>query len=140
LNVKVQSEVTQMRTQLEQSFANNSYVDLVGRPSHASDLATSTAGRDNLATLLCDIGKVNGYADTVTNDITLDCDGVSGQHTGVVIYSNKIGWNVSDFAIYATTTPSGYVCIDSYGNTVSTSTAEIPSYASIISTSTALCQ
>lgn len=139
-NTRVQAEVSQSRTQLEQSFANNVYLDLSGNASHIDDLVATSSGYANLETLFCDIGKMNGYPASVANDITLTCEGVPGQHTGVILYSNKTGWNVSDYAVYATTTPSGYVCVDSYGNTAATTTAAIPAYTDLISTSTALCQ
>ena len=139
-NARVQAEITQTRTQLEQSFANNVYLDLSGNATHVDDLVATSSGNANLATLFCDIGKLNGYPSTVSNDITLTCDGVPGQHTGIVILSNKTGWNVSDYAVYATTTPGGYICVDSYGNTAATTSANIPDYSAIISTSTALCQ
>ena len=132
--------MAQTRTQLEQSFANNVYLDLSGSASHVDSLVATSSGNANLATLFCDIGKMNGYPATVSNDITLTCEGVAGQHTGIVIYSNKTSWNVSDYAVYATSTPGGYICIDSYGNTAATTSASIPSYAGIVSTSTALCQ
>jgi prepilin-type N-terminal cleavage/methylation domain-containing protein len=137
---KVQAEVSQIRTRLEQTVINNAYLDLHGGAGNVSTLVATSSGYADLQTLLCEIGKQNGYVDTVANDVTLDCEGVPNQHTGVVFYSNSPDWTVSDYAVYATTTPSGYVCVDSYGNTNATTSASIPSYAGIVSTSTALCQ
>lgn len=137
---KVQAEVSQIRTRLEQSMANNSYLDLQGTPSNVADLVATSSGYADIATLLCEIAKQNAYVDSVPNDVVLTCEGNPGQHTGVIIYSNLTGSNVNDYAVYATTTPSGYVCIDSYGNTNSTTSGSIPAYADIVSTSTALCQ
>lgn len=139
-NTRIQAETTQVRTQLEQGFANNSYVDLQGSPSNIDALVATSTGYANLTTLLCDIGQQNNFPNTVSGDVSLTCNGVAGAHTGVIIYSNKTGWNVSDYAVYATTTPGGYVCVDSYGNSSATTSASMPSFTSIVSTSTALCQ
>ncbi len=139
-NTKVFVETVQMRTQLEQGFANAGYADLESSASHATTLVASTTGYANLTLLACDIGKQNAFPTTVADDIEVTCDGVPGLHSGLVIYSNDTGLSVTDYGIYATTTPGGYVCIDSFGNTVSTTTTSIPAYASITSPTTALCQ
>ena len=137
---KVQAEVTQVRTSLEQSLVNNSYIDISGNAGNADDLVSTSTGYADLSTLLCEIGKQNSYVNSVANDVTLTCDGNPGTHTGVVIYSNSPNWYVSDYAVYATSTPGGYFCVDSYGNSVATTSGSIPAFSNITATSTALCQ
>ncbi|HEX7724428.1 MAG TPA: prepilin-type N-terminal cleavage/methylation domain-containing protein, partial [Candidatus Paceibacterota bacterium] len=109
---KVQAEIGQFRTRIEQSLVNNAYMDLQGGPGNSSTLVATSSGYADLSLLLCEIGKQNGYVNTVANDVTLECEGTT-QHSGAVIYSNSTEWIVNDYAIYATTTPSGYVCVDS---------------------------
>jgi prepilin-type N-terminal cleavage/methylation domain-containing protein len=137
---KVQAEVTQVRTSLEQSLANNAYLSISGNAGHADSLVSTSSGYADLTTLLCEIGKQNSYVDSVPNDVTLTCEGNPGTHTGVVLYSNSTGWNVGDYAVYATSTPGGYFCVDSYGHSVATTSGSIPAFTDITASSTALCQ
>lgn len=137
-NVRTLGEVTQIRLTLEQGFTAAGYADLVGAVNNTATIAVSAPNANTLATLLCAIGQQNGFPATVTDDISMDCDG-NTVRTGVVIYTNDIS-TIRDYGIYSTTTPMGYVCADSYGHTLAVSTSSIPTYASLISTSTALCQ
>lgn len=139
-NTRMLAQVAQMRVLFELSLANNTYVDIVGDSTHIDQLSTTSASLPNIEALLCDIGKLNGYTAAVTDDITLTCEGLPNQHTGVIIYSNSTDWGVSDYAVYATSSPSGYVCVDSFGHTNSTSTVSMPDFASIADPATALCQ
>lgn len=138
-NAKILTEMVQMKTRLEQSFQNNGYADLAGSAGHTDSLVPGSGGNSDLTLLLCDIGQQTSYPTTVSGDVTVDCAS-PGVHSGVVIYSNATGAAVSDYGIYATTTPGGYVCADSFGHTLATTSAAIPAYAQIVSTSTALCQ
>ena len=139
-NVKAQAELMQLRTQLELNYANGAYVDLTGDSSHAATVTTGSSGEENITLLACEIGDLNGYPSTVSGNLVVTCGGVPGLNSGVVIYSNSTGASVTDYGVYATTTPGGYVCVDSYGNTVSTTTGNIPDWLSIVSPTTALCQ
>jgi len=139
-NTRVLSEIMQIRTQLEIGYGGGKYLDLISSVGHVATVVSANSGFDNLQTLLCDIGNQNSYIDTVSNDIEVTCNGISGLRSGVVIYSVDTGPSVTSYGIYSTTTPGGYICVDSYGNNVSTTTGKIPSYSSINSPSTALCQ
>lgn len=140
LNTKIQAEVTQVRTQLEQGYVSDGYADLTPSAGHAATVTTGGPGEENLTLVLCEIGEQNAYADTVTNDLTATCDGVPGLHSGVIIYSTNTTGQAKNYGLYATTSPGGYLCVDSYGNTNASTTGMIPLYTEIISTSTALCQ
>lgn len=139
-NTKVQAELMQLRTQLELNFVNGVYADLEGSAGHTDTIVSGASGEESIGLLACEIGAINGFVATVADDLTVTCDGVANLSSGVVVYSNSTGSSVSDYGIYATTTPGGYVCVDSFGNTVSTTTGNIPDFISIISPMTALCQ
>jgi len=139
-NIRIVAEVSQLRSAFEQGFVNSAYIDLVGSAGHTDTLTDPLPSNTDVMTLLCGIGSQSGYPTNVTGDITLECDGVPAQHSGVVIYSNDTGSIVHDYGIYASTTPGGYACVDSFGNSVATTSNSIPDYASIASPSTALCQ
>ncbi len=139
-NVRVQAEVTQIRTALEQGFANNAYPDIVGSAGHNDDMSTTGPSLGDITVLLCAIGKQTSYPTNVAGDITLTCDGIPSLHSGVLIYSNSMGYVVRDYGIYASTTPNGYVCIDSFGKSVATTSGSIPAFGALTSPTTALCQ
>lgn len=139
-NTHVLAEVSQIKTQLEQDYAAGFYADINGTATHETTITAGSSGEVNLTTLACDIGNQNGYPNTVSGDFVVTCNGVAGLHSGVIIYSNRTGATLADYGIYATTSPGGYICFDSFGNSVSTTTASIPPYVGITSTSTALCQ
>ena len=138
-NVRTQAEIAQIRTSLEQGFANSAYIDLQGAASHVAVISATSTNPD-LPTLFCGIGKQSGYPTNVTGDIVLACDGIPSLHSGVVIYSNDTGDIVHDYGIYASTTPGGYVCTDSFGNSQATTSKGIPTYAGLTSPTSALCQ
>ncbi len=54
---KVQAEVSQIRTRLEQSNINNAFVDLQGGAGNISALVATSSGYADLQALLCEIGK-----------------------------------------------------------------------------------
>lgn len=139
-NTRVLAEVIQFRTLLEEGFVSDVFSNLESSAGNIATLVSSSTAYASYEALLCDIGNLNGYPTTVTGDLEATCNGTPNTSTGVVIYSNETGLAVTSFGVYSTTTPGGYVCFDSFGNTVSTTTASIPAYASITSPTTALCQ
>jgi len=139
-NTKILVQIGQMKTQLEQNYLSGGYADIDAQADNYGVLDTNAGGFASLNLLACDAGKQNGYPTTVTDDLVLTCDGIDNIRTGVVIYTNSVSGKAKDYGIYATTTPGGYVCADSFGNTLSTTTGSIPAYVDIYATSTALCQ
>ncbi len=139
-NVRIQAEVAQVRSALERGFANNSYLDIVGSAGHNDDMSTTGPSMTDITVLLCAIGKQSGYPTNVTGDISLTCDGIPSLHSGVLVYSNSTAYVVRDYGIYASTTPGGYICTDSFGNSKMAATGSIPTFVSISSPTTALCQ
>lgn len=139
-NTRTQTSVGQIRAQLEAGFANGVYGDLVGSGTNRDSLASGTAGEANITTSACDIGSQNDFASAGSGELVLTCSGVANKTTGVVIYSTSVTSAVSNYAIYATTTPGGYICVDSYGNSAIKPLGSMPSYAAITSPTTKLCQ
>jgi prepilin-type N-terminal cleavage/methylation domain-containing protein len=137
--VRVLAEVSQLKTSLEQGFVGTGYADLQGTAGNTDTIVTTGPGFSDITAILCSVAQQGGYP-SVSGNVTMTCDGIPSLDTGVVIYSNQTSGPILDYGIYATTTPGGYVCADSFGHTVATTTLSIPDYASIVSTSTALCQ
>lgn len=140
VSVRVLSQMSQMKKEFEQSYVSNGYPGITANSDHTNNLTAGTVGEADLTLLACDIASILGYPTTVTGDLTLTCNGNPGVRTGVVIYSVATSGVPDNYVIYATTTPGGYVCADSFGHTVTNISGIIPDYASIVSPNTALCQ
>ena len=139
-NTRIQAELGQIRLQLEADYASNYYGDLAGSAGHNDTLSLSGPGVPLVTLTACDIGNLNQYPATVTNDLVVTCNGTANLRSGVVIYSTDVTSGVTNYGVYATTSPGGYVCTDSYGNTITSTSGSIPAYASISSPTTRLCQ
>ncbi len=140
-NARLQGEVSQLRSAFEQNYIGSGYAALSGSVSNIDTIVATSSNIAEMTTLLCAVAKQGGYPSTVSGDITVTCDGIPNLHTGVIVFSNDTGWNIHDYGIYATTTPGGYICFDSFGNSLATTSKSIPaSFAGIPSPTTALCQ
>ncbi|MBU6427193.1 type II secretion system GspH family protein [Patescibacteria group bacterium] len=138
MDVRIKSNLSQMRNQLEQDYANGAYVDLSAGQNNTANINPTMPGGANLLVLVNDTGNLNGHAQltnlasggnvdlfatTSGSTVGPNAGDPSYLDSGLVIFTSAASGNsVQDYAVYATTT-AGYDCVDSAGNNVTDGTA-----------------
>jgi prepilin-type N-terminal cleavage/methylation domain-containing protein len=106
---KIQSEVGQIRNQLEANYLNGGYPDLVGGTGNFA--ATSTNVLDSILSSVLDMQGATtslGMLNTSTSD----------PYNGVQIFTDVESGTPTKYSVYAKTGELGYYCIGSDGQTL----------------------